>query len=176
MEDSGFDSGDVKLEESDEKTPINQSPDYRTSPQDSDSNGVITKPSRSTALLQKRIEKRIEQAKKSQANGTVDQQPRKSLIAINRLNVPNKLNIPLRDGAEQPLVMWQSDSSEDEYEFLPAMAHHTHKEISKQLQKDKDGYDLDLTPDDEDLDLIPPRAFNQNCICCRWSTTTCSIQ
>jgi len=30
-----------------------------------------------------------------------------------------------------------------------------------------DGYDLDLQPDDSDLDLIPPRPLNERrCLCC----------
>lgn len=177
MEDSGFDSGDVKFPEPDERTPIASAQISVNNLSDSDVSRTFVKPSSSTALLQKRIEKRIEQARRahSTSNGALDQQPRKSLMPINRLHVPNKINLPLRDGAEQPLVLYQSDdSSEDEYELCPPASQSSTKEISKQLQKD--GFNLDLTPDDDDLDLIPPKSFNSQCICCQWSATSCTIQ
>lgn len=175
MEDSGFDSGDVKMPEPDEKTPINSTSMSANDLSECDANKTVIKPSRSTALLQKKIEKKIEQARRSQSNsnGALDQQPRKSLIPINRLHVPNKMNVPLRDGAEQPLVMYQSDSSDDEYELNPSISHSSAREISKQLQKD--GFSLDITPDDDDLDLIPPKSFNSQCACCHLSST-CVIQ
>ncbi|KAK3096910.1 hypothetical protein FSP39_004687 [Pinctada imbricata] len=48
------------------------------------------------------------------------------------------------------------------------------KEITQQLIKD--GYNLDLEPDDEDLDLIPPRPMNERCTCCNTYVATCVIQ
>ena len=71
-------------------------------------------------------------------------------------------------------------SSEDEF-TVPNLSREAHIEITQQLIKD--GYNLDLVPDDEDLDLIPPRPLNERCMCCPSSTilsgfssTTCIIQ
>lgn len=45
------------------------------------------------------------------------------------------------------------------------------------IQLLKDGYRLDEIPDDEDLDLIPPKSVNPTCMCCQaTSSTTCHIQ
>lgn len=45
------------------------------------------------------------------------------------------------------------------------------------IQLLKDGYRLDEIPDDEDLDLIPPKAVNPTCMCCQaTSSTACQIQ
>lgn len=45
------------------------------------------------------------------------------------------------------------------------------------IQLLKDGYRLDEIPDDEDLDLIPPKAVNPTCMCCQAApSTACQIQ
>ncbi|XP_016322434.1 protein FAM219A-like isoform X6 [Sinocyclocheilus anshuiensis] len=45
------------------------------------------------------------------------------------------------------------------------------------IQLLKDGYRLDEIPDDEDLDLIPPKSVNSTCMCCQaTSSTACQIQ
>lgn len=45
------------------------------------------------------------------------------------------------------------------------------------IQLLKDGYRLDEIPDDEDLDLIPPKAVNPTCMCCQATpSTACQIQ
>ena len=62
-------------------------------------------------------------------------------------------------------------SSDDDF-GLPTKA--TNKEITEQLIKD--GYNLDLLPDDEDLDLIPPRPMVDRCVCCQVQSQGCSIQ
>ena len=54
--------------------------------------------------------------------------------------------------------------SEDEF-AVPRLSKQAQMEITQQLIKD--GYNLDLEPDDEDLDLIPPRPLNQRCTCCQ---------
>uniref|UniRef100_A0A673Y4B9 Family with sequence similarity 219 member B n=1 Tax=Salmo trutta TaxID=8032 RepID=A0A673Y4B9_SALTR len=48
-----------------------------------------------------------------------------------------------------------------------------HPDLSRQLLQD--GYRLDEIPDDEDLDLIPPKAMGSSACCCAeaWS---CSVQ
>lgn len=63
-------------------------------------------------------------------------------------------------------------SEEDEFDIL-RLPKAAHKEITEQLIKD--GYNLDLEPDDEDLDLIPPRPLKERCSCCTLPVG-CSIQ
>ena len=62
--------------------------------------------------------------------------------------------------------------SEDEF-AVPSLSKQAHREITQQLIKD--GYNLDLEPDDEDLDLIPPRPMHERCICCN-TQLNCAIQ
>ena len=50
----------------------------------------------------------------------------------------------------------------------------TTQDLRQQLLKD--GFRLDEIPDDEELDLIPPRPMNERCICCQTTQVTCSIQ
>ena len=65
-------------------------------------------------------------------------------------------------------------SSEDEF-AISNLSTSAQKAITQQLIKD--GYNLDLEPDDEDLDLIPPRPLNERpCYCCQVTTAACSIQ
>ena len=54
--------------------------------------------------------------------------------------------------------------SEDEF-AVPHLSRETQREITRQLIKD--GYNLDLEPDDEDLDLIPPKPMVDRCSCCQ---------
>ena len=63
-------------------------------------------------------------------------------------------------------------SEEDEFD-QPRLPRATQKEITEQLIKD--GYNLDLEPDDEDLDLIPPRPLNERCSCCQMHSN-CLVQ
>lgn len=118
-----------------------------------------------TVQLQKRLEKQIQQARKIRKEVGNDNEihPKKSLIPRSRLTVPSKSQVPVvTKSDEHPLVTWESES-DDDYEFHP-MNKSTTREITQQLIRD--GYNLDLTPDDEDLDLIPPKPLNQRCSCC----------
>ena len=67
--------------------------------------------------------------------------------------------------------------SEDEF-AVPRLSKQAQKEITQQLIKD--GYNLDLEPDDEDLDLIPPRPVHERCVCCATpyvcNNEKCSLQ
>ncbi|KFM62246.1 hypothetical protein X975_19798, partial [Stegodyphus mimosarum] len=104
-----------------------------------------------TSILQKRLEKQIQQTKKiRQREQSIDGLPKK-LIPRSRLKVPKSLNPVVTKTDSHPLVSWESDSDE-EIDYHPISKSAT-KEITEQLIKD--GYNLDLTPDDEDLDLIP---------------------
>lgn len=176
VDDSGFDS--------DQKSVSNGS----FSPQ----NGEATKDNRSEvpkerpssfpvsgykpSELQKKIEKQREKTKKK---AIVDEQPKKSFILPrNRLNIPSKpATLPVSHD-QQPLVAIMSDDSEEDEFAVPALSKEAQKEITEQLIKD--GYDLDLEPDDEDLDLIPPRPLHERCACCpsqTWlPTNKCAVQ
>lgn len=49
-----------------------------------------------------------------------------------------------------------------------------HPDLSRQLLKD--GYRLDEIPDDEDLDLIPPKAMGSSICCCSSDGPSCCLQ
>ncbi|XP_050402814.1 protein FAM219A [Patella vulgata] len=153
MEDSGIDS--------DQK---NQN-DTKVQPNVKESH----KSQKKSSELQKKIDKHREIARKAQL--AVDQQPKKSMLARNR--VPDHVKNEFSSSQDQqPLVAIMSDSEEDEFD-VPRMSKAAHKEITEQLIKD--GYNLDLEPDDEDLDLIPPRPLHERCTCCLVQTN-CLIQ
>lgn len=79
-----------------------------------------------------------------------------------------------KEGANNILPSYFFRSEEDEFE-TPKLSKEAHREITQQLIKD--GYNLDLEPDDEDLDLIPPRPLSERCVCCNHTlNNTCSIQ
>ncbi|CAI9718388.1 Hypothetical predicted protein [Octopus vulgaris] len=94
------------------------------------------------------LQKKIERqrdASRKTQNLAIDQQPKRSFLARN--------------------------SSEDD--FTSHLSKTAHKEITEQLIKD--GFNLDLEPDDEDLDLIPPRPMNERCVCCNMHSN-CALQ
>ncbi|KAJ3615385.1 hypothetical protein NHX12_017257 [Muraenolepis orangiensis] len=153
--------------------------------------------------LQVQIEKQRDLARKvSVKNGTVgspvNQQPKKN--ARTRLVVPNKGYSSLDQSPdEKPLVALDTDSDDDfdmsrysssgysSAEVPPSWArvrgpgtlenevHQINQDLNIQLLKD--GYRLDEIPDDEDLDLIPPKAVNPTCMCCQTApSTACQIQ
>ncbi|XP_014678063.1 PREDICTED: protein FAM219A-like, partial [Priapulus caudatus] len=127
------------------------------------------------SYLQKRLERQRDLTRKS-ASSTIDFQPKKSLLARNRLSVPGKGTSTDRRPDEQPLVSWQSDSDEEEEFNLQQLSQETRWQIQQQLIKD--GYNLDTLPDDEDLDLIPPRPLQDRCTSCCENAThlACSLQ
>lgn len=163
MEDSGFDSDQKSSHLNDTNQTLIKNPSGQ-------SNGVQ---SQQRALdLQKKLNKHKEKA--ASRNKVVNQQPKKYLMSRNRLNVPNKLDIAVDLQDNQPLVAIMSDDSEDDDFESPMFSKAATKEIAQQLIKD--GYNLDLEPDDEDLDLIPPRPLNERCICCPNYTGSCVMQ
>lgn len=48
------------------------------------------------------------------------------------------------------------------------------QDLSRQLLQD--GYHLDEVPDDEDLDLIPPKPTTSSCPCCFGDSLSCVVQ
>ncbi|KAM9410285.1 protein FAM219A isoform 2-T2 [Pholidichthys leucotaenia] len=133
--------------------------------------------------LQVQIEKQRDLARKgSVKNGTVgspvNQQPKKN--ARTRLVVPNKGYSSLDQSPdEKPLVALDTDSDDDFDMSRYSSSGYSSAEINQDLniQLLKDGYRLDEIPDDEDLDLIPPKAVNSTCMCCQAApSTACQIQ
>ncbi|XP_060791496.1 protein FAM219A [Neoarius graeffei] len=137
--------------------------------------------------LQVKIEKQRELARKSAAkNGSVgspvNQQPKKNnVMARTRLVVPNKGYSSLDQSPdEKPLVALDTDSDDDfDVSRYSSSGYSSAEQINQDLniQLLKDGYRLDEIPDDEDLDLIPPKSVNPTCVCCQaTSSSACQIQ
>uniref|UniRef100_A0AAY4CQG4 F219A protein n=1 Tax=Denticeps clupeoides TaxID=299321 RepID=A0AAY4CQG4_9TELE len=137
--------------------------------------------------LQMKIEKQRDLARKSSVkNGNtsspVNQQPKKNnVMARTRLVVPNKGYSSLDQSPdEKPLVALDTDSDDDfDMSRYSSSGYSSAEQINQDLniQLLKDGYRLDEIPDDEDLDLIPPKSVNPTCMCCQaTSSTTCQIQ
>ncbi|XP_076836468.1 protein FAM219A-like isoform X2 [Brachyhypopomus gauderio] len=137
--------------------------------------------------LQVKIEKQRELAKKgpvktSTASSPVSQQPKKNnVMARTRLVVPNKGYSSLdQNPDEKPLVALDTDSDDDfDMSRYSSSGYSSAEQINQDLniQLLKDGYHLDEIPDDEDLDLIPPKSVNPTCMCCQaTSTTGCRVQ
>uniref|UniRef100_A0A3B3BPX3 Family with sequence similarity 219 member Ab n=1 Tax=Oryzias melastigma TaxID=30732 RepID=A0A3B3BPX3_ORYME len=112
----------------------------------------------------------------------VNQQPKKNnVMARTRLVVPNKGYSSLDQSPdEKPLVALDTDSDDDfDMSRYSSSGYSSAEQINQDLniQLLKDGYRLDEIPDDEDLDLIPPKSVNPTCMCCQAaSSTTCQIQ
>uniref|UniRef100_A0A9J7YNK6 Family with sequence similarity 219 member Aa n=1 Tax=Cyprinus carpio carpio TaxID=630221 RepID=A0A9J7YNK6_CYPCA len=161
-----------------------------TGTRESESVAINYKPS----PLQVKIEKQRELARKASVkNGTVgspvNQQPKKNnVMARTRLVVPNKGYSSLDQSPdEKPLVALDTDSDDDFDMSRYSSSGYSSAEVRclnyQQINQDlniqllKDGYRLDEIPDDEDLDLIPPKSVNPTCMCCQaTSSVACQIQ
>ncbi|XP_023959427.2 protein FAM219A isoform X1 [Chrysemys picta bellii] len=151
------------------------------------SENVITDLRRNEAATQGAKKKQRELARKgSLKNGNmgspVNQQPKKNnVMARTRLVVPNKGYSSLDQSPdEKPLVALDTDSDDDfDMSRYSSSGYSSAEQINQDLniQLLKDGYRLDEIPDDEDLDLIPPKSVNPTCMCCQaTSSTACHIQ
>uniref|UniRef100_A0A671QMG2 Protein FAM219A n=1 Tax=Sinocyclocheilus anshuiensis TaxID=1608454 RepID=A0A671QMG2_9TELE len=154
-----------------------------TGTRESESVAINYKPS----PLQVKIEKQRELARKgSVKNGTVgspvNQQPKKNnVMARTRLVVPNKGYSSLDQSPDEKLLVALDTDSDDDFDMsrYSSSGYSSAEQINQDLniQLLKDGYRLDEIPDDEDLDLIPPKSVNPTCMCCQaTSSTACQIQ
>uniref|UniRef100_A0A671QKI8 Protein FAM219A n=1 Tax=Sinocyclocheilus anshuiensis TaxID=1608454 RepID=A0A671QKI8_9TELE len=161
-----------------------------TGTRESESVAINYKPS----PLQVKIEKQRELARKgSVKNGTVgspvNQQPKKNnVMARTRLVVPNKGYSSLDQSPDEKLLVALDTDSDDDFDMSRySSSGYSSAEVrclkDQQINQDlniqllKDGYRLDEIPDDEDLDLIPPKSVNPTCMCCQaTSSTACQIQ
>ncbi|KAK2103368.1 hypothetical protein P7K49_017224 [Saguinus oedipus] len=69
-------------------------------------------------------------------------------------------------------------SAEASPEHISAQGQQVNQDVSRQLLQD--GYHLDEIPDDEDLDLIPPKPMASStcscCWCCLGDSSSCTLQ
>uniref|UniRef100_W5MBB2 Family with sequence similarity 219 member Aa n=1 Tax=Lepisosteus oculatus TaxID=7918 RepID=W5MBB2_LEPOC len=137
--------------------------------------------------LQMKIEKQRELARKgSLKNGNmgspVNQQPKKNnVMARTRLVVPNKGYSSLDQSGSERHAFHLDVQDDDDFDMsrYSSSGYSSAEQINQDLniQLLKDGYRLDEIPDDEDLDLIPPKSVNPTCMCCQaTSSAACQIQ
>ncbi|XP_038622933.1 protein FAM219B [Tachyglossus aculeatus] len=92
----------------------------------------------------------------------------------------NKGYVPLSQSADENLVSLDSDS-DGELESRNSSGYSSAEQVNQDLSRQllQDGYHLDEIPDDEDLDLIPPKPMaTASCPCCGCfgESFSCSIQ
>ncbi|XP_036342428.1 uncharacterized protein LOC118751723 isoform X1 [Rhagoletis pomonella] len=113
-------------------------------------------------ILQRKLELKVERAKRNYSQYQQQEQVRKSqsanLIPINRLPIPG-------DSEQKPLVDYKSDSSEEpeEISFFPAKLKNAHRqrktELSDTFSIQEMTIESDLDSDDsgsQNLELLPP--------------------
>nr|CAD7608199.1 unnamed protein product [Timema genevievae] len=152
MEDSGIDS-DPKQNHPQEDEKLFPGSDSSCS-----STSVATPQRTNVKQLHKKLEQRIEQAKKSQRIQEYKKNP--SLIPIQRLPIPGKLN---SSREQQPLVDWESDESDDDINFFPLSRI---KDGKQELTDTFSIEDFEVSPDEDDLNLLPPKPMYHRCMCC----------
>uniref|UniRef100_A0A803YC23 Family with sequence similarity 219 member B n=1 Tax=Meleagris gallopavo TaxID=9103 RepID=A0A803YC23_MELGA len=85
--------------------------------------------------------------------------------------------VALSQTADESLVSLDSDS-DGELESRGSSGYSSAEQVNQDLSRQllQDGYHLDEVPDDEDLDLIPPKPTTSSCPCCFGDSLSCVIQ
>uniref|UniRef100_A0A1B6MUG5 Uncharacterized protein n=1 Tax=Graphocephala atropunctata TaxID=36148 RepID=A0A1B6MUG5_9HEMI len=166
MDDSGFDS-DPKIRQSHEDDRLFPASDSSTS---SANLNHSTPRKMSRKQLHKKLERRIEQAKKLQVQNEMKKNPQ--LIPIQRLPIPTS-KPPTSPRENHPLVDWETDDSDEDINFFPVSRMRDGKQ---ELTDTFSIEDFEVTPEEDDLDLLPPKPLDRRLLCCgvplHW---TCSI-
>ncbi|XP_074822109.1 protein FAM219B isoform X4 [Natator depressus] len=136
---------------------------------------IMTKASSIHAKLQRHREMaKAVLRRKGILGATVLQQPKP---AAKRSVKFNKGYAALSQTADENLVSLDSDS-DGELESRCSSGYSSaevNQDLSRQLLQD--GYHLDEIPDDEDLDLIPPKPVASSpCPCCFGESLSCTVQ
>nr|XP_017207409.1 protein FAM219B isoform X1 [Danio rerio] len=128
-----------------------------------------------TPALHTRLQKHRDSARRAlQKRGlssgrAVLQQPRHKPKTIKF----NRGYTALSQTGEDSLISLDSDSDAELDCSSGYSSAEVHPDLSRQLLKD--GYHLDEIPDDEDLDLIPPKALSSS-VCCCAEVSSCCVQ
>ncbi|XP_048812402.1 protein FAM219B isoform X1 [Lagopus muta] len=85
--------------------------------------------------------------------------------------------VALSQTADESLVSVDSDS-DGELESRGSSGYSSAEQVNQDLSRQllQDGYHLDEVPDDEDLDLIPPKPTTSSCPCCFGDSLSCVVQ
>ncbi|XP_034245610.1 uncharacterized protein LOC117647800 [Thrips palmi] len=172
MEDSGIDSDPKPIQ--DERLGCGvPSASFQTSDSSCSSTSVPSPQKTNLKQLHRKLERRIEQAKKVQRL----QEYKKSsgLIPIQRLPIPSKTPAAATSKEHHPLVDWDSEDSEEDINFFPVKMRDGRQELT-------DTFSIENLPlsggeeDEDDLDLLPPQKPHRKWGCCGLSfSTRCSI-
>ncbi|XP_047000243.1 protein FAM219A [Schistocerca americana] len=154
VDDSGIDS-DPK-----QQTAHEDDKSFHASDSSCSSTTVATPQKSSAKQLHRKLEQRIEQAKKN--HRLQEYKKNSSLIPIQRLPIPNKPGSSTQR-EQQPLVEWETDESDEDINFFPLSRM---KDGKQELTDTFSIEDFDVSPDEDDLNLLPPKPMYQRCICC----------
>lgn len=159
MEDSGIDSDPKQSTVLEIENPVST-----ISSDSSASSTTISTPRKSTAKeLHRKLERRIEQARKTHRAQEYKKSP--GLIPIQRLPVPTTKGQNATAREHQPLVEWDTDDSDEDIpvHFFPAAKERLgRQELSDTFSIEE----LELSPDEDDLNLVPPKQMYHRWACC----------
>ncbi|XP_007907414.1 protein FAM219B [Callorhinchus milii] len=114
--------------------------------------------------------------KKGIGGGPIIQQPKSGTKRSVKFN---KGYAALNQNPDDSLVYLDSDSDgEFESKYYSSSGYSSAEQVNQDLNQQllKDGYRLDEIPDDEDLDLIPPKPVTSSACSCCVAENTCTIQ